>query len=88
MTKAPMAHKTFSKEQFVFKLHKFKVSFVSSLKANLTLTSVNHSLAALLISKNSFPILESNLLFLKNCSLQLTYSDYSFFTYSALKKKL
>jgi len=76
LTKAPMAHKTFSQEQFVFKFYQVSVRF--SLQAYTDLT-VNQSIYLLLLLRKSIPITETNLLFLKRFTLTLTGSDTMFF---------
>ena len=66
LTKAPMAQKTRSKEQFHFKFYVFKVSIKTHLINEFSLKSLDQTLLAFLITKSTFPIFETNLLFLKN----------------------
>jgi hypothetical protein len=81
LTKAPMAQKTRSKEQFHFKFYVFKVSVKTNLLAESSLTSLDQTLLAFLITKSTFPIFETNLLFLKSYVLNLHFYDKNFFNY-------
>lgn len=81
LTKAPMAHKTNSKEQFVFKFYKFKTSIKTYFIATYKLNSVDSSLLALLLTRSIFPIFGTNLLLLKYYSITLTMSDVRFLNY-------
>lgn len=71
LTKAPMAHKTRSKEQFEFKFYFFKITFTTIVKKTRIGSSVNNTLWLLLTSKHYFPIFETNLLFLKYYNIQI-----------------
>lgn len=82
LTKAPMAHKTNSKEQFVFKFYKFKASIKTWFVSDYKLSSLNGSLLALLLTKSIFPIFETNLLLLKHYTIYLTFSDSTYFNYA------
>jgi len=87
LTKAPMAHKTNSKEQIVFKFYKFKVSIKSNFISEYSLKSVDQGLLSLLTAKRLFPFFDTNLLFLKNYNIQTFLTDKTFFNfYSFLKK--
>lgn len=81
LTKAPMAQKTRSKEQFHFKFYVLKISLKTSLHSEFTLKSLNQTLLALLMIKMNFPIFETNLMFLKYYNIALTYTDTTFFNY-------
>jgi len=81
LTKAPMAQKTRSKEQFHFKFYVFKVSVKTHLLNEFSLNSLDQTLLAFLITKSTFPIFETNLLFLKNYTLNLRFYDNVFFNY-------
>lgn len=82
LTKAPMAHKTYSKEQYKFQINKFKVSFKAILDEQLTLNSLNSSLFFVLLSKKYLPFLETNILFLKNSLINIPVYDKVYFNYS------
>ena len=81
LTKAPMAHKTNSKEQFVFKFYKFKACIKTKFTIDGTLGSVDISLLALLKTKSIFPVFETNLLLLKHYKIFLLMNDTNFFSY-------
>lgn len=81
LTKAPMAHKTNSKEQIVFKFYKFKVSIKSNFLTEYSLKSIDQGLLSLLNAKYLFPVFDTNLLFLKNYSIQTLLTDKTFFNY-------
>jgi hypothetical protein len=87
LTKAPMAHKTFSKEQFKFQLYKCKVSIRTRLGKNYRLQSIDHLKAAFIITKSSFPTLETNLLFLKTCRISMEGSAVNFYSYYLFSRK-
>jgi len=76
LTKAPMAHKTFSQEQFIFKFYKINIHFriLSEFQA-----TINQSIYLLLLLRKSLPITETNLLFLTRFTLTLVGSDKLFF---------
>lgn len=76
-----MAQKTRSKEQFHFKFYVFKVSVKTHLLNEFSLNSLDQTLLAFLITKSTFPIFETNLLFLKNYTLNLRFYDNVFFNY-------
>lgn len=71
LTKAPMAHKTNSKEQFMFKFYKFKFSFNLSVEEDSLPLSPSQGAYALSLTKDLFPSFETNLLFLK--TYEITY---------------
>lgn len=82
LTKAPMAQKTRSKEQFQFKFYVFKVSIHTKLVNEFSLKSIDQTLLAFLVTKSTFPTFETNLLLLKNYTLNLRFYDNTFFNYS------
>jgi len=86
LTKAPMAHKTFSKEQFKFQLHKCKVSIRTELKNHRLVECFSGLQAALLITKSTFPCLETNTLFLKTARITFPGSAVDFYSYCALSR--
>ena len=81
LTKAPMAQKTRSKEQFNFKFYVFKVSVNTKLANDYLLKSLDQTLLAFLVMKSVFPVFETNLLFLKSYTLNLRFLDNTFFNY-------
>jgi hypothetical protein len=81
LTRAPMAHKTFSKEQYKFQFYKFKITFNAFLKEKCVLNSLNAGLLFVLLSKKFFPQFETNILFLKSCNIVFIVKDKQYFDY-------
>jgi hypothetical protein len=81
LTKAPMAHKNWSKEQYKFSFYKFIISFNCNLKIENNINNINSSLLFFLLTKKNFPFFETNLLFLKNFRIILQFKDFYFFNY-------
>ena len=84
LPKAPMAHKKTSKEQFFFKFFQFKVFFKTYKLINKGV-SVHAGKLLHGLSFFSFPIFETNLLFLKFYFLKYPVKDSCFFTYKTKK---
>jgi len=82
LTKAPIAHKTNSKEQFVFKFYKFKASVHTYYTVSNRLISVDQGLEALIMTKRTFPFFETNVLLLKTATVVLSLSDSTYFDYN------
>lgn len=78
LLKTPMAHKTFSQEQYLIKFYKLTVSFSSSFNEFLVVNSINQSLLLSLFLRNSIPFFETNLLFLKRIRFSIKSSDTQF----------
>jgi hypothetical protein len=76
--KAPMAHKTFSQEQFVNKSYNLTISFNNVFRENSKINSVNNSLYVALYLRNTYLPTETNLLFLKKLRMSITCSDGNF----------
>ena len=72
--KAPMAHKTFSQEQYVYNYYTLSISFRSAFRHNATVNSTNGSIYTALLLRNSFEPLETNLFFLKKFRFSFTSS--------------
>jgi hypothetical protein len=79
LTKAPMAHKTNSKEQFLFKFYNFKFSFSLKTSFKLAPSTVAQGAHSLSITKKLFPVFETNMLFLKSYEISYPVHDKSFF---------
>lgn len=83
LTKAPMAHKTNSKEQFQFKFYFYKLSvktyFADPSSSRLTDRQSN-ALFGLRVKK-AFPFFETNLMFLKYAKVRFPAADTSFFNF-------
>ena len=76
--KAPMAHKTFSQEQFLYQTYKISVSFTATTGAGVSLNSINDSLYVALKLRHAFAPAETNLFFLKKMTLTYCASDAIF----------
>ncbi len=79
--KAPMAHKSFSKEQFSFKYYIFILSFKGFFKNHYILNDINKSLLFILLSKKFIPSTETNVIFLKNFKFLIKVADFDFFNF-------
>ena len=88
LTKAPMAHKNWSKEQYDFSYFKFKVSFKSLFKSDTCVQSLNQLSLFILLTKNSINSFETNLFFLKYFQSILFFKDVLFFNYNSNCKQL
>ena len=88
LTKAPMAHKTNSKEQFVFRTFRFKVSIKTFFAFDAAPSSVDAALAALYMTKSIFPVFETNLLLLKSYVIFIKMYDARYFDYHLFTKRL
>jgi hypothetical protein len=72
--KAPMAHKTFSQEQFVIKSYSLQIAFTSQYSlSKKSIDSLNKSILAATALRKLVPFLETNLFFLK----KITFNIYS-----------
>jgi len=83
LTKAPMAHKNWSKEQYKLQYYKFKISFDVFLKNENNINSLNKCLLFIFLTKKTFPQFETNLFFLKNVNFYIHFRDSSFFNYNS-----
>ena len=83
ITKAPMAHKTRSKEQFIFKFYHFAITFKVNpeLMVSSRSTSIESLAYVLILTKQLFPVFETNLLYLKYYRARYLMRDQFFFTY-------
>ena len=79
--KAPMAHKTNSKEQFMFKFYFFKFSIHVTTPLENIPKSVNSSVSAYYIMRSTFPCFETNLLLLKYYEISSLYKEKNFFNF-------
>lgn len=81
LTKSPIAHKNWSKEQYTFQYYTFRISFKTNFKTFTGVPSTNAALLFTLLTKKSLPYFETNLLFLKSFNLIFYYKDFIFFNY-------
>lgn len=94
-TKAPIAHKNWSKEQYKFSYYRFnfkiKGSFdefnknsrvdIDFLSTNSLKLGVSNVLLMLLLTKNNFISFETNIFYLKNYNFLFSFKDFNFFNY-------
>ena len=79
LTKAPMAHKTNSKEQFLFKYYNFKFSANLKLEDHLASSSVKQGALVGKRIVEQFPSFSTNILFIKYARLYYPVRDRVFF---------
>jgi len=79
-TRAPMAHKTFSKEQFMYKFFTFKIVF-NNFFPDVRYLNINTILYLILLAKQNFYSFETNLAFLKNFTIFYYFNELTFFNY-------
>lgn len=78
--KAPMAHKTFSQEQYWLRFYRLQINFRISKFDRPTINSISGSVYTLLLLRSSLPLIETNLMLLKCFSFSIPASDSNFFT--------
>lgn len=78
--KAPMAHKTFSQEQFMLRYYFLSITFSLHFEIN-ECNSVNKALYYALFIIRSVPAISTNLLLLKRYTVSFYYLDRTFFSY-------
>ena len=77
--KAPMAHKTFSQEQFRFRYYSFNISFnVNSSPSTLNINSLNKSIYLSLLIRNNFLNFSTNMMFVKRFRASLPVTDKTY----------
>lgn len=81
LTKAPIAHKNWSKEQYKFEYYSFVITLAYQFKSENSINSFNNSILFILITKKSFPQFETNLFFLKSIRFYFKYKDEDYFNY-------
>jgi hypothetical protein len=93
VTKAPMAHKTFSQEQFMFKVYKISLSFTTNLLphehgitnnntfGSAYINSINFSIYYIAFLRASIPYISTNMLLLKRYTLVIGVMDSGYFSY-------
>lgn len=75
LLKAPMAHKTFSQEQYVFKFYQLNVSYKNEFNYYGVINSINKSVFLSLNLRLAAIPFETNLLFLKKFRFSFVASD-------------
>jgi hypothetical protein len=85
ITKAPIAHKTRSKEQILTNFFCYKTSYKiedpNNMKKNLFFETLDQVLLLILLAKDSLSLAETNLFFVKRNRVLFKFSDSLFFTY-------
>ena len=77
--KTPMAHKTFSQEQFQFRFYSFSISFnLQKNKKTSNINTLNKSLFIALMIRNNFINFSTNMLFLKRFRASIPVKDSKF----------
>jgi hypothetical protein len=85
--KAPIAHKNWSKEQFLFRYYLLRISFFGDFRLKNIPNSSDAGLLCVLLSKKNFPVFETNILFLKNYKIMFFFNDFLYFNYFRLISK-
>lgn len=80
--KAPMAHKTYSQEQFMIRFYNFSITFHSdcSVRNNEALNSISRSGYFAHFLKKAVPFIGTNMLFISKYSLVFRAKDSLFFS--------
>ena len=78
--KAPMAHKTFSQEQYWIRFYRLQINITLSKSSIKVISSVNASFYVILLLRSSLPLIETNIMLLKCFSFHIPSSDRMFFT--------
>lgn len=88
LIRSPLAHKTFSQEQFLTRYYSISVSFkpFNSLQCNDVVDSVNGSVYSSNFIRNQTPIISTNLFFLKKISYIYSSSDLEYYSYYCFSK--
>jgi hypothetical protein len=88
ITKAPMAHKTYSQEQFMIRFYNFSITFHSDYVGGGygSLNSVNKSSYFASFLKRAIPVTGTNMLFVSKYSLVFGSKDSSFFSLAGFSK--
>ena len=81
LIKSPMAHKTFSQEQYQIKFFSIKISFYNNLNHTLSDFELNKSVLFALSLRQSMPFFETNFFFLKKFSFMFFFTSKKYLTY-------
>lgn len=79
--KAPMAHKTFSQEQFMVRYYKLSLSFKIEMPLTLQPNNINKIIFFSNMLRNNIPFVGTNMLFLHKYSVLFSSHDYKFFSF-------
>ena len=78
LIKSPMAHKTFSQEQFQFQFFNLVISFSNKIPTSNSLITLNQLLYLILTLKSSIPFVETNFFLLKKFQIRVPASVKNF----------
>jgi hypothetical protein len=78
LIKAPMAHKTFSQEQFQFKFFNIIISFYIKIPQSLVLRNSNNLIFLLYKLRNMIPFVETNFFLLKTFRIIFPFNNTRF----------
>lgn len=81
ITKAPMAHKTFSQEQFMIRYYKLSLSFKIKISSFLQPNNINKIIFFSNMLQKNIPFVGTNMLFLHRYSILFYSHDYRFFSF-------
>jgi hypothetical protein len=83
LTKAPIAHKNWSKEQYQFAFYNFKITFTNYIVNDNQngFKDINRALLFTILNKKHFPNFETNLLYLKFYQFFYSFTDKKYFNY-------
>ena len=84
ITRAPMAHKTYSQEQFMVRFYKFSISFYTKISdRTCVIDSLNKSAFLIHFLKSQKPYISTNMLFLHKYTIIFYSRDIKYFTFAA-----
>ena len=84
--KAPMAHKTYSQEQFMLRYYNLSISFDLSKPGLKPLKTLQDSIYFSLKTRDVLPSVSTNMLFLHKYSFNYLATDKSFFSFFEFHK--
>lgn len=82
LTKAPIAHKLWSKEQYKFVFYLLRVSFTNCSFTDVTIDSVSQGLIFILMIRRTTPLFSSNLMTIKNLYISFELTDLKLFNFN------
>lgn len=83
--RAPIAHKNWSKEQFFFQYFLIRVSFRLEFLSDNVIYDVDQALLFFMLAQKSFPLFETNLLYLKSFRYRIGFQGSDYFKYEIKK---
>ena len=86
LTKAPMAHKTNSKEQYEFRFYYTVATLNFSLRPGNFVNSVNAAALSIMLCKRSLPLIATSVLLIKHYTIMYYFNDSIFYNYAQFLK--